>query len=141
MPSLPHDIFFEAFYAHQEPASERTRRVPVVRLRTSPFPRAGVLFAARSLAEQRVHPYWIARRPQLDRHFRSLSFRPHPAILGSGIVSAARVYGHDGSALVPLASGADSDRKNSGRNLAAYVRAGAACHSSGAPALDERDSD
>jgi S-DNA-T family DNA segregation ATPase FtsK/SpoIIIE len=38
-PSLPHDIFQEDFYAHQEPASERARRTFVVRLRAPSFPR------------------------------------------------------------------------------------------------------
>src|ERR1700730_19309894 len=52
-PSLPHDTFLEDFYAHQEPASERARRTPVVRLRPPPLPRADFLFAARSFAEQR----------------------------------------------------------------------------------------
>src|SRR5208283_2570738 len=95
-------FLLEYFCAHQEPASERTRRTPLVRLRTPSFPCAGLLFAARSLAQQRLHPHPIARCPQLDRHLRSLSFRPHPAILGSRIVSAAHLHGHARRALVPL---------------------------------------
>src|ERR1019366_5556908 len=50
--SLPHDIFLQHFCAIQEPPSERTRRTPLVRLRTPPFPRVVLLFPARSLAEQ-----------------------------------------------------------------------------------------
>src|SRR6202158_548375 len=102
-PSLPHDTFLEDFYAHQEPASERARRTLVMRLRAPSFPRAGVLFAARSFAEQRLHPHRIARRPQLDRHLRGLSFRHHPAILWSRIVSAVRLHGHARDALGPIA--------------------------------------
>src|SRR5258708_21037028 len=62
-PSLPHDIFHEGFFAHQEPASERACRLALVRLRTPPFPRPGFLLAAPSVAEQRLHPHWVARRP------------------------------------------------------------------------------
>src|SRR5258708_3800189 len=127
-PSLPHDIFHEGFFAHQEPASERARRICVVRLRTPSFPRAGVLFAARSVAEQRLHPYRIACCPQLDWHLWGLSFGPRPAILGSRIIPAAHIFWHARHTLVSFASGADSDCEDARRNLAAHVRAFAARH-------------
>ena len=138
VPSLPHDTFHEDFCAHQEPASERTRRTPAVRLRAPPFPRAGFLFAARSLTQQRLHPHRIARRPQLDRHLRGLSFRHHPAILGSRIISAAHLHGDARHALVPLASRADSNREDARRNLDAPVRARTARHPARARPLDGR---
>src|SRR6202165_6108843 len=121
-PSLPHDSLLEDFCADQEPASERARRIPVVCLRAPPFPRAGFLFAARSLTQQRLHPHRIARCPQLDWHLRSLSFRHHPAILGSRIILAARLHGHARNALVPLATRTDSNCEDARRNLDAPVR-------------------
>src|ERR1035441_1263015 len=140
-PTLPHDIFYKDFSAHQEPASERTRRIPVVRLRPPPFPRAGVLFAARSFDEQRLDPDWIACCPQLDRHPGSLSFRSGPAILGSRIIPAAHLHVHAGHALVPLATRAISNCQDARRNLAAHVRARAARHPARALPLDGRHPD
>ena len=102
-----------------------------MRLRAPPFPRAGLVFPARSFTEQRLGADRNPRGPELDRHGGSFRFRLDAAVFRNRRVSADDLSGNAGYPLVRFAEDPVSGGEDPRRGLADDVRSGIAGFAAG----------